>query len=57
MSGRELAEWEAFLSLEGRVQEHIGKGVDPALAERMVWSPASGNGVPKRKKRKVKGKG
>jgi len=54
MTGVELAEWDAFLQLEGRVQQHIARGVTPELAERMVWSTAPNVPV---EKRRVKGKG
>ena len=59
MSGQELAEWEAYLTGQGRVQAQIVKGVTPDIAERVVWSPpvedtADAAAPPKRR---VKGKG
>ena len=36
MSGREVSEWQAYLSLEARVQKQIAKGMDPEMADLMV---------------------
>ena len=59
MSGRELAEWEAYLTLEARVQTQVRQGMDPGLADQMIWStPADEDEVrDSPPKRKPKGKG
>ena len=56
MSALELSEWQAFLSLEARVQRQVQQGMDPVLADKMIWSIAE-DAEPARPKRKIKGKG
>ena len=37
ISGRELSEWQAYLTRDGRITALISKGTDPDLAHDMVW--------------------
>jgi len=57
MSGRELVEWSEFLSLEGRVQAQIAKGMDSQMADQMIWSLPTPAGKEPAKKKTPKGKG
>lgn len=40
ISGRELAEWQAYLTRDGQISALIAKGTAPQLAHEMVWGPA-----------------
>jgi hypothetical protein len=37
MSGRELSEWQAYLTRDAQVTALVAKGTDSALAYDMVW--------------------
>ena len=57
MSSQELAEWGIYLTMDNRVRTLIAKqGMDPTLAEQMVWSPPTAEQPPV-KKYAPKGKG
>ena len=58
MSAREFVEWQAFYELEGRVRSAVAKGMDPGLAEQMVFDVPDEDAAPAEpKKYRPRGRG